>query len=352
MNTMAQPTTPRIAVVILNYNTADCLQRFLPLVIQTNYNNMEIIVADNASSDHSVALMQREFPDIRLLVFSENSGYTGGYNKALQQIEADYYVLLNSDVETPPDWLTPMVSMAVDNPCIGAIQPIILDYNKRDHYEYAGAAGGFIDSYGYVFCRGRLFDNIEKRRDDYEKNGPIFWASGACLMVRSDVFHLIGGLDDRFFAHMEEIDLCWRIHRAGYSVQLCSTSHVFHVGGATLPTGHPRKVFLNFHNNLVLLYKNTGGLYRIKTLLIRLILDHIAAYRFLFQGKWSFFRSVGKAHFAFLTSLSDLKKRYPPVSVVLPESVYRGSIISEYYLRKKRYFSSLSPSGWRKRPKQ
>jgi len=341
MNTMAQPTTPRIAVVILNYNTADCLQRFLPLVIQTNYNNLEIIVADNASSDHSVALMQREFPDIRLLVFSENSGYTGGYNKALQQIEADYYVLLNSDVETPPDWLTPMVSMAVDNPGIGAIQPIILDYNKRDHYEYAGAAGGFIDSYGYVFCRGRLFDTIEKRREDYEKNGPIFWASGACLMVRSDVFHLIGGLDDRFFAHMEEIDLCWRIINAGHMVMVCPESVVYHVGGGTLPKSNPHKTFLNFRNNLWMLAKNMPAEALVKTLIMRTMLDKVAAFKFLITGHPGDCWAVILAYASFGKHYHRMRKSAGDAPKMLPEMMWMKSILWQYYTKGRKKFSEL-----------
>ena len=245
----------RTAIVILNYNGEKLLPQFLPSVLQHSAD-AEIIVADNASSDQSIALLKKNFPKIRLIQLDENYGFCGGYNRALRQIHADYYVLLNSDVEVTAHWLTSMTQLLDSHPGIAAVQPKILSYHQKEKFEHAGAGGGFIDSLGYPFCRGRIFDHIEEDTGQYNDELPVFWCSGACMMIRSEAYHAFGGFDEDFFAHMEEIDLCWKLHRTNQSVYYCGKSTVYHVGAGTLGYGNPRKIFLNFRNGLALIYKH------------------------------------------------------------------------------------------------
>ena len=286
-----------IAVVILNWNGRGMLERYLPtLVERTTFPGVSIIVADNGSTDGSVEWLQKQYGGLRLIKFDRNYGFTGGYNRALMEIEADYYVLLNSDVEVSEGWLEPLAGFMEDNPDAGICQPKILSVAEPDRFEYAGAAGGFIDRYGYPFCRGRILTCVEKDSGQYDSPKECFWATGACLMIRSSLYHHLGGLDDRFFAHMEEIDLCWRAKLLGYRVWALPSSKVWHVGGGTLPNNSPRKLYLNFRNNLLMLYKNLPESIRSSRILIRMCLDGLSAAIYLVTFKWSFFKAVCNAH--------------------------------------------------------
>lgn len=275
----------KTSVVILNWNGVEMLRRFLPSVIAYSQGEgVEICVADNASSDNSCEVIEREFPEVRLIRLSENYGFAEGYNRALQQIDAEYVVLLNSDVEVTSGWLEPMTDYLDKHPQVAACQPKLLSFQEKSCFEYAGAAGGFIDKYGYPFCRGRIFDVIESDHGQYEDIIPVFWATGAALLIRMQVYREVGGLDGRFFAHMEEIDLCWRLRSRGYGIVCLPFSRVYHVGGATLKKENPRKTLLNFRNNLIMLYKNLpeNELYRVMR--VRLFLDYLAAFVFLLKG--------------------------------------------------------------------
>lgn len=275
----------KTSVVILNWNGAEMLRRFLPSVIAYSQGEgVEICVADNASSDNSCEVIEREFPEVRLIRLSENYGFAEGYNRALQQIDAEYVVLLNSDVEVTSGWLESMTDYLDKHPQVAACQPKLLSFQEKSCFEYAGAAGGFIDKYGYPFCRGRIFDVIESDHGQYDDIIPVFWATGAALLIRLQVYREVGGLDGRFFAHMEEIDLCWRLRSRGYGIVCLPFSRVYHVGGATLKKENPRKTLLNFRNNLIMLYKNLpeNELYRVMR--VRLFLDYLAAFVFLLKG--------------------------------------------------------------------
>mgnify|MGYP000942394233 CR=1 FL=1 len=275
----------KVSVVILNYNGKNWLEKFLPNVIANNtYPNAEVIVADNASTDDSVAYMQSNFPNVRLVINPINTGYAGGYNDALQHIESDYYVLLNSDVEVTANWIEHVMNFMLKDELYVACQPKILSHLERNKFEYAGAAGGFIDKYGYPFCRGRIFDYCEEDIGQYNKSGEIFWASGACLFIKADLFHKVGGLDADFFAHMEEIDLCWRLKNLGYKIGYCADSTVYHVGGGTLHKSNPKKTFLNFRNNRKLLRKNLTEIELKKIYSTRNKLDQLAALVALAKG--------------------------------------------------------------------
>lgn len=326
----------KIAIVILNWNGRNLLEKFLPSVVQYS-PQADIYVADNASSDDSVAFVEKNYPSVRLIKLPTNSGYAKGYNQALRQISAEVFCLLNSDVEVTERWLAPIQKL-FSQPEIGALQPKILDYNHPERFEYAGAAGGFIDKYGFPFCRGRIFDTIEKDKGQYNQQTDIFWASGACLFIRKDIFEQINGFDEDFFAHQEEIDLCWRIHKVGKRVVFTPESVVYHVGGATLATNNPRKTYLNFRNGLFMLLKNLPkkGLYR--TIFIRMTLDGIAGIRFLFQGKFLFTWAIFKAHMSFYRFFFHFKKKrqghYSLYYNVKP-------IVWEYFIRNKKTFREL-----------
>jgi GT2 family glycosyltransferase len=332
------------AVVILNYNGEKLLQQFLPSVLRHS-SEAEVIVADNGSTDQSVGMLKKDFPEVRLILLPENYGFCGGYNRALEQVKADHYVLLNSDVEVTPGWLTPMIGLLDSDQTIAAVQPKILSYHHKTLFEYAGAAGGFIDAYGYPFCRGRIFDKVEEDRGQYADQRRIFWATGACMMIRAETYHQFGGLDEDFFAHMEEIDLCWKIHRTFRKVYYCGTSTVYHVGAGTLGYDSPRKTFLNFRNNLSLIFKhlNAGEVYY--KLPLRLLLDWVASLVFLVKGKPQNALAVIKAHVHFIRNIRrDLKKRkvlqraYPDYS---RSEVFKNLIIVDYYLRGRRSFDRI-----------
>ena len=290
----------KVAVVILNWNGEQMLRDFLPSVVKHSVlpkamGEAVVYVADNGSTDGSLALLAEEFPAVRTIVFDENYGFADGYNKAFEQIDAEYAVLLNSDVEVTPDWLIPLVEYMDAHPQVAACQPKLMAYHKKDEFEYAGAMGGYLDRYGYPYCRGRIFDTIEKDHHQYDADVPLLWATGACLMVRLPIYKEVGGLDGRFFAHMEEIDLCWRLRCRGYEVRSVASSIVYHVGGATLNAGHPRKTFLNFRNNLLMLYKNLPESELTGVLFVRALLDYVAAAMFLLKGEWGSSKAVFRA---------------------------------------------------------
>ena len=300
----------KTAVVILNWNTKGYLADFLPrLIASVAGMDAEVIVADNASTDGSQEMLYQEYPTVRQIALDKNYGFTGGYNRALAQVDAEYYVLINSDIEVPEGWLQPLVAWMDSHPKCGACGPKLIDWFNRDTFEYAGAAGGYLDRYGYPFCRGRALQNVEKDKGQYNQPADVFWISGACLLVRSKLWKKLGGLDDRFFAHMEEIDLCWRIQLAGYKVTSVPASTVYHIGGGTLPNESPFKLRLNYRNNLLLLENNLAKTFRTqgysvegalgkarRRILVRMLLDDASAASYLINKKWGSYKAVVRAH--------------------------------------------------------
>lgn len=320
----------KIAVVILNWNGARLLEQFLPSVMMYS-DEAAIYVADNASTDTSVDLVKRKFPSVKIIRNDGNYGFAKGYNLALEQVEEEYYALVNSDIEVTEGWLAPILSIFDSEPKIGIIQPKILDYKNKEYFEYAGAAGGFIDQYGYPYCRGRIFDKIEKDKGQYNDEIDIFWASGACFFIRKDIYRKLNGFDGDFFAHQEEIDLCWRAFNLGYKAKYTSKSVVYHVGGATLNESNPKKTFLNFRNSLLMLAKNLPENKLFPIILSRLVLDGMAGIQFIFKGKFSHCWAIVKAHFHFYSLINKtLKKRKSPQA----ENYYRSkSIVYKYFLK-------------------
>jgi GT2 family glycosyltransferase len=299
----------KIAVVILNWNGAKLLEQFLPSVIFFS-DEAQIYVADNASKDESIAVLKTKFPSVKIIQNEANYGFAKGYNEALLYVEEDYYALVNSDIEVTENWLAPILSIFENQPEIGIIQPKILNFKNKEYFEYAGAAGGFIDKYGYPYCRGRIFDTIEKDLHQYDDEKEIFWASGACFFIRKEIYRTLKGFDDDFFAHQEEIDLCWRAFNLGYKIKYTSKSAVYHVGGATLNEGNPMKTFLNFRNSLLMLTKNLPKSKLIPIIFSRLILDGIAGIQFVFNGKIQHCLAIVNAHFSFYAKISKtLQKR-------------------------------------------
>lgn len=328
----------KIAVVILNWNGQKLLEQFLPSVIQYS-PEATIYVADNASTDTSVSYVQTTFPSVKIIQNSGNFGYAKGYNEALQQVEEEIYALVNSDIEVTENWLQPIIQLFENDEKVAIAQPKILDFKDKKMFEYAGAGGGFMDKYGFPFCRGRIFDTLEEDKGQYNDIIDIFWATGACFFIRKDVFRTLEGLDSDFFAHQEEIDLCWRAFNLGYKIQYCGHSTVYHVGGATLQTGSPMKTFLNFRNSLWMMTKNlpTGKL--VPVLFIRMIFDGIAGIKFLAEGKPKHLWAVLKSHFYFYTHLSKyLKKR----KKTQKENYYKiNSIVYRYFIKNGKVFADL-----------
>ena len=332
------------AVVILNYNGAGMLRRFLPSVIEYS-PEASIYVADNGSSDESCDVVRNEFPAVKLMVLDHNYGFAEGYNRALAQVDEEYAVLLNSDVEVTRGWLSPMTQFLDSNPEVAACQPKLLSFKQKDFFEYAGAAGGFIDKWGYTFCRGRIFNTVERDSGQYDDTTDVFWATGAALMIRNEVYKNNGGLDGRFFAHMEEIDLCWRIRSRGYRIACVPQSHVYHVGGATLKKENPQKTYLNFRNNLLMIYKNAPDCQLKKIMLFRKVFDNVAALKFLASGDSAAFKAVRKARRDFKAMRSGYDKARAEnmklaVTTRIPE-VLKSSILYKYYLGFKHTYSSL-----------
>ena len=325
----------KIAVVILNWNGAKLLQQFLPSIIK--YSDLaKIYVADNASTDDSIEVLKNEFPEITIIKNNDNYGFAGGYNLALEQVEESYYALVNSDIEVTENWLDSILELFENEEATAIIQPKILDYKRKDYFEYAGAAGGFIDKYGYPFCRGRIFDSVEKDFGQYNDEKEIFWASGACFFIRKDVFRTLNGFDSSFFAHQEEIDLCWRAFNLGYKAKYTSKSVVYHLGGATLNDANPKKTYLNFRNSLLMLTKNLPKNKIFSVIFIRMVLDGLAAIQFIFKGNFSHFLAVLKAHFVFyhliykvLQNRSGAKKE---------NYYYKKSIVFSYFIKNGKVF--------------
>lgn len=332
----------KVAVVILNYNGKKFLEQFLPNVIEnTNADLADVVVADNASTDGSVEFMRDCFPEIRLIENGSNGGFATGYNLALRRIEAEYFVLLNSDIEVTPHWIEPVVELMDADRNIAACQPKILSYFEKQKFEYAGASGGFIDRYGYPFCRGRLFQNLEEDHGQYDDACEVFWATGACMFVRADLYLEHGGLDDSFFAHMEEIDFCWRMKNLGYSIYCCPQSKVYHIGGGTLPKSSSRKTYLNFRNNLSLIYKNLPSKHVSWIVAYRILLDWVAAFKFLFGGGLKDFWAVIRAHFAFykrIPMLRKFRKVHPSRQV---SRMYMGNIVFDSFLKGVKRYADL-----------
>lgn len=332
------------AVVILNYNGAGMLRRFLPSVIEYSHE-ASIYVADNGSSDESCDVVRNEFPAVKLMVLDHNYGFAEGYNRALAQVDEEYAVLLNSDVEVTRGWLSPMTQFLDSNPEVAACQPKLLSFKQKDFFEYAGAAGGFIDKWGYTFCRGRIFNTVERDSGQYDDTTDVFWATGAALMIRNEVYKNNGGLDGRFFAHMEEIDLCWRLRSRGYRIACVPQSHVYHVGGATLKKENPQKTYLNFRNNLLMIYKNAPDCQLKKIMLFRKVFDNVAALKFLASGDYAAFKAVRKARRDFKAMRAGYDKARAKnmklaVTTRIPE-VLKSSILYKYYLGFKHTYSSL-----------
>ena len=342
---------PRAAVVLLNFNTRNLLEQFIPPVLNTDYPNLDIYLADNGSSDGSVALIRERFPAVKVIALPENYGFAEGYNRALEEVEADYFVLLNTDVEVTPNWLTHLIQEMERDPMVGAVQPKILDYKRRDHFEYAGASGGWIDTLGYPFCRGRIFGTVEKDTGQYDKIQSLFWASGAALCIRATLFRQLGGFDPRYFAHLEEIDLCWRLHRAGYKVLAVPQSVVYHIGGGTLAYLSPKKTYLNFRNSLITLWKNESRRKLLWLIPLRLILDGLAGVLFFLQGQRDHIYHIFMAHIDFYRHLRAITRdrqhydeRIQKVSIqhkARPEGVFHGSVVWQYFIRGRKNFRKL-----------
>lgn len=328
----------KVAIVILNWNGKALLEQFLPSVISFS-TGADIYVADNASTDDSVVFLKKHFPQINIIQNSINGGYAKGYNDALKHIEADVFCLLNSDVEVTKNWLSPIQETFINEPNTVIIQPKILDQKNKDYFEYAGAAGGFIDKFGYPYCRGRIFNTIEKNEGQYNDIIDVFWTSGACLFVRSDIYKTLGGFDEAFFAHMEEIDFCWRAKNLGFDVKYVGTSTIYHVGGATLSNTSPKKTYLNFRNSLYTLVKNASGniFYLV---FVRLVLDGIAGVKFLLELKPRHSFAIIKAHFTFYGHLNTLLKQRKSLNK-RTKYYSQKSIVWSYFILKKRYFKSL-----------
>ena len=333
-----------VAVVILNYNGKNYLKQFLP-TLKKYSQGQQIVVADNQSTDGSLDFLTHHHQDVRQIILSKNFGYSEGYYRALQQIEADYYVLLNSDIEVTENWIQPIITLMDQNPEIAACQPKILSFDQPEKFEYAGAAGGFVDVLCYPFCRGRIFDMIENDNGQYDDSREVFWATGACLFVRASAYFKAGGLDPDYFAHMEEIDLCWRLKRMGYKIFYCGNSKVYHVGGGTLHKTNPFKTYLNFRNSLITLYKNSTANQLLWKIPLRWLLDVVAAIRFL--GSFSFGDSwaIGRAHITFLLNIFSIETKRRAVltlgSTISMKEIYKGSIVIAYFLKNVKIFSKL-----------
>ncbi|WP_289114430.1 glycosyltransferase family 2 protein [uncultured Bacteroides sp.] len=336
----------KIAVVILNWNGCDMLRSFLPSVVRfSEADDAVVYVADNGSTDASVAMLRREFPSVRLILLEENHGFADGYNLALKQVEAEYIVLLNSDVEVTEHWLVPLAGYMDAHPETAACQPKIRSWRNKGQFEYAGAAGGFIDRYGYPFCRGRIMGVVEEDKGQYDTVIPIFWATGAALFIRLADYREAGGLDGRFFAHMEEIDLCWRFRARGRQLACVPQSVVFHVGGATLKKENPRKTFLNFRNNLVMLYKNLPQEDLVPVMRVRAVLDYTAALSFMLKGQFPNALAVLRARRAYSSlrasfTASRKENLEKTTFAAIPERT-KGSILAQFYLHGKKFFSQL-----------
>jgi len=329
----------KTAVVILNYNGKAFLEQFLPSVC-SNCPSGSVFIIDNHSTDNSINFLECNYPQIEIIRLPANFGFAGGYNQGLAQIEAENFALINSDVELTTNWLSPLEQILDSNPNVAAVQPKILDFNNKSKFEYAGAAGGFLDVLGYPFCRGRIFDEVETDQKQYDQTSPIFWATGACFFVRSKVFNDLRGFDARFFAHMEEIDLCWRIQNKGFEILYTPESTVYHVGGGTLHKSNPFKTYLNFRNNLAMLFKNLPFVWLVPILFARMILDGISSLKFLKAGEYANIWAIIKAHFGFYKMIPYLIQKRNG-SFLGFKKLHKMSIVWDYFVKGKKTFNQL-----------
>lgn len=336
----------KTAIVILNWNGSEMLRKYLPSVIAACPSDAQVVVADNGSTDDSCTIVADEFPSVRLIKLPKNYGFAEGYNQALAQVQAQYFVLLNSDVRVETDWLQPLTDFMDEHPEVAACQPKLLAERQPDHFEYAGACGGYIDRFGYPFCRGRIMTSVERDKGQYQTPAPIFWASGAALMIRKEDWENVGGLDGSFFAHMEEVDLCWRLRARGRLIYCVPESQVYHVGGGTLAQGNPRKTYLNFRNNLLLLYKNLPDNELRSALRVRKVLDYVAALKFLLSGSWGEAKAVYRARRDFYRIRDDYQEQRQTnleatTTHPIPE-MYPKSLLAAYYLKGRKTFDKLN----------
>lgn len=339
---------PKVAVVILNWNGRFFLEKFLPSVYNSSYPNVEFVIGDNASDDDSISFVKQYYPTITILENDKNYGFAGGYNKILQRVDADYYVLLNSDVEVSQNWIEPVIEYLERNPSLAAAQPKIRSFHDKQKFEHAGAAGGYLDYFGFPFCRGRILHEVEDDEGQYEEESEIFWASGAALFIRSEAWKAAEGLDEDFFAHMEEIDLCWRLKKMGYGIGYCPKSIVYHVGGGTLNASNPKKTYLNFRNNMVMLQKNLPLGKAIFIIFIRLWFDFAALGKFLIDRKPKDAWAISRAHqYFFLNIFKNAKKRKKYNHRGNTKGQYNKSIIVDFYMNRKHKFSQLNPSDFK-----
>ncbi|WP_411273426.1 glycosyltransferase family 2 protein [Daejeonella sp.] len=334
---------PSVSVVILNWNGLNHLKQFLPSVCASTHPNLQIIVGDNASTDNSVQFIEANYPQIRVINNDQNYGYAGGYNEVLSQVKSDYFILLNSDVEVHPEWIQPVIQLMETDSQIAAVQPKILSYKDKHKFEYAGAAGGFLDIFGYPFCRGRIFDSVEADHGQYDDVKEIFWASGAALFVKRDKWIEVGGLDEDFFAHMEEIDLCWRLKNLGLKIMFCPDSVIYHVGGGTLNSENPFKTYLNFRNNLILIQKNRPFLHASVIIFCRLWLDLISLCKFLYDGKSRDAWAITRAHISFFKNIFKNAEKARKISTTNfnRAGLMNISIVWQYFVQQKKTFNDL-----------
>jgi len=336
-------SSPKVAIVILNWNGRNYLEKFLPSVLATDYDNYEVIVSDNGSQDDSVSFLKSNFPQVKLIELDTNYGFAKGYNLTLENVQADYYALINSDIETQKGWLTPIINLLEQDQLNAACQPKLLSYNNRNLFEYAGGAGGWLDSFGYPFARGRIFDVCEEDKGQYDSTQRVFWVTGASMVVKAKAFHEVKGFDNYFFAHQEEIDLCWRMQLAGYNLFACPSSVVYHVGGGTLPRGNSLKTYLNFRNNQIMLYKNLPWSQKWWKIPYRIFLDSVSAWKGLFIGDGGYFLAILRAHLSFLKWFLFRKNQsvFPVKKVGKLSGLYKGNLVWQHFVKGKKYFSQL-----------
>ena len=347
MSAQIHTNAPKLAIVVLSYNGKDLLEKFLPPIIASQTSYSWVYVVDNASTDSTYEFLQARFPEVNIIRLTVNKGFTNGYVESLPFIEAEYYVLISSDVEVSPGWIEPIIDLMDGDPAIGVCQPKIKSYNQKTHFEYSGAAGAYIDRYGYPFCRGRIFYSVEEDKGQYDDVHEVFWCSGACMFIRAEVYHGIGGFDNEYYAHMEDIDLSWRAKNAGHRVMVCPQSVVYHVGGHIISYGSPAKIFRNYKNGLIMMIKNmtSGNIWG--RLIFRLLLDNVAAIRALLTGNFQEYKAIVKAHWQFYGGLGHWfrKRREAKPYVKNPNrtGIYNRSIVFQYFVNRKDKFDKL---GW------
>ena len=336
-------SSPKVAIVILNWNGRNYLEKFLPSVLATTYENIEVIVSDNGSTDESVSFLQINYPQVRLIRLDKNYGFAKGYNLTLEKIKADYYALINSDLEVEPGWLTPIIDLLEQDKLNVACQPKLLSYNNRNLFEYAGGAGGWLDRFGYPFARGRIFDICEEDKGQYDTTERVFWVTGAAMVIRSEAFHEMNGFDNYFFAHQEEIDLCWRMQLAGYNLFACPSSVAYHVGGGTLPRGNSLKTYLNFRNNQIMLYKNLPWSQKWWKIPFRIFLDTVSAWKGLLSGDGGYFIAILRAHLSFYKWILFWRGQsvFPVKRAGKLYGIYEGNVVWQHFAKGKKYFSQL-----------